>query len=161
MGGPVAAGLLLAVVAFGLAFVGRKIAIAGIAVCVAACIATILIERVPVPAWVFAGCWASLIVTAFQVYFSKGLQRWPWLALPLAANGGVWAALVVATQGAATDVLPILATLIVIIPAGLCVAYGWALAVRVVTSWLLAVALLVGAIPVLVVHPGYVPDHRE
>jgi hypothetical protein len=161
MGGPVAAGLLLAVVAFALAFVGHRIAIAGIAVCATACIATILIERVPAPTWVFAGCWASLIVTALQVYFSQGLQRWPFLALPLAANGGVWAALVVATEGAATDVLPILATLFVILPAGLCIARGWALAVRVVTSWLLAVALLVGAIPVLVVHPGYVPDHRE
>lgn len=161
MGGPVAAGLLLAVVAFALAFVGRRVAIAGIAVCIAACIATIVIERVPAPTWVFAGCWASLIVTACQVYFSQGLQRWPLLALSLAANGGVWAALVVATQGAATDVLPILATLVAVIPAAVCIARGWVLAVRVVTSWLLAVALLVGAIPLLVVHPGYVPDHKE
>ena len=161
MGGPVAAGLLLAVVAFALAFVGRRIAIAGIAICVASCIATILIERVPAPTRVFAGCWVSLIATALPVYFPQALRRWPKLALPFAANAGVWAALVVATQGAAMDVLPILATLLVIIPASLCVARGWPLAVRVVTSWLLAVALLVGAIPYLVVHPGYVADHRE
>ena len=161
MGGPVAAGLLLAVVAFALAFAGRRIASGGIVAGVAACLATILLVRVPAPSWVFAGCWASLIATALSVYFPQALQRWPWLALPLAANGGVWAPLVVATQAAATDVLPILATLALIIPASLCVARGWALAVRVVTSWLLAVALLVGAIPYLVVHPGYVADHRE
>jgi hypothetical protein len=161
MGGPVAAGLLLAVVAFALAFVGRRIAIAGIAICALACVVTILVERVPTPPWVFAGCWSSLIVTAFLVYFPQGLRRWPWLALPLAANGGAWAALVVATEAAGSDALPILGTLALIIPASLCVARGWALAVRVVTSWLLAVALLVGAIPLLVVHPGYVADHRE
>lgn len=161
MGGPVAAGLLLAVVAFALAFVGRRIAIAGLVLCAAACMVTVLAERVPTPSWVFAGCWSSLIVTALVVYFPQILRRWPWLVFLLAVNGGVWAALVVATESAAMAVVPILATLVIIIPAGLCVTLGWALAVRVVTSWLLAVALLVGAIPYLVVHPGYVADHRE
>jgi hypothetical protein len=161
MGGSVAAGLLLAVTAFVLAFVPLRIAIGGIAACVVACMVAALVERVPTPAWVFAGCWSSLIVTALLVYFPQPLRRWPSLAVPLAANGGVWAALVVATESPAMDVVPILATLAIIIPASICVARGWALAVRVVTSWLLAVALLVGAIPYLVVHPGYVADHRE
>lgn len=161
MGGPVAAGLLLGVIAFALAFVGRRFAIAGIAVCILTGVAVILLTNAPMPAWVFAGCWSSLIVTAILVYFPAALHRWPALALPLAANGGAWAVLVVAVQAPAADALPIFATLTLIIPAGLCVARGWALAVRVVTSWLLAVALLVGAIPYLVVHPGYVADHRE
>ncbi len=161
MGGPVAAGLLLAVVAFALAFVASRIAFGAIVVCAASCVATILAVRMPAPGWVFAGCWSSLIVTALLVYFPQPLQRWPWLALLLAGNGGIWAALVVAVEGAARDALPILLTLAVIGPASLCLARGWVLAVRVVTSWLLAVALLVGAIPILVVHPGYVADHKE
>lgn len=161
MGGPVAAGLLLAVVAFALAFVGRRWALGGIAICALACVVAILLVRGSVPNWVFAGCWSSLIVTAVLVYFPQALQRWPGLALLLATNGGVWAALVVATQAPAMAALPILGTLALVIPAGLFVSLGWALAVRVVTSWLLAVALLVGAIPYLVVHPGYVADHRE
>jgi hypothetical protein len=136
-------------------------AVAGIAACALACVVTVLLVRVPTPTWVFAGCWSSLIVTAILVYFPQAVQRWPWLVLPLAANGGVWAVLVVGTEAVATDALPILATLALVVPARFCVARGWVLAVRVVTSWLLAVALLVGAIPLLVVHPGYVADHRE
>ncbi len=161
MGGSVAAGLLLAVVAFALAFVGRRIAAGGIVACVLACGVTILLVRVPAPGWVFAGCWVSLIATALLVYFPQPLRRWPRLALPLAINGGIWAPLVVATQAGATDTLPILATLVLVVPASMGVTRGWALAVRIVTSWLLAVALLVGAIPYLVVHPGYVADHNE
>ena len=65
------------------------------------------------------------------------------------------------TEASAGALLPVIAALLLCLPAQFCVARGWAIAPRVVTSWLLAVALLVGAIPHLIVHPGYVPDHRE
>lgn len=76
------------------------------------------------------------------------------------ANAGVWAGLVVAIEPVPVALAPVLAVLFIGFPARLCLARGWTIALRVVTSWLLAVAMLVGAIPHLVIHPGYVPDHR-
>jgi len=161
MGGNVAAGLLLAVCSFMLAFAPRRDALIGVLVSVAICLA-VVIAVVLLPTKVaFAGCWISLIVTAMLVYFPQGLRPWRGIAPLLAANAGFWAGEVIVAEGDWRDALQVVPVVLLIVPAAFCVGRGWALPVRIVTSWLLAVALLVGSIPYLVVHPGYEPDHKE
>ncbi len=165
MGGNVAAGLLLAVCAFMLAFVPRRAALIGVVVGVLACVAVVLSGLgLPVKG-AFAGCWISLIVTAMLVYFPQGLQVSSigglWIGPIIAANAGFWAGQVIMVEGDWHDLMLVLPVWLMILPAIVCVARGWALPVRIVTSWLLAVALLVGSIPYLVVHPGYEADHKE
>ena len=171
MGGNVAAGLLLAVCAFMLAFVPHRTALIGVVVSVLICVAVVVSGPALPVKWAFAGCWISLIVTAMLVYFPQGLRPWPqharFILAPIvvapiiATNAGFWAGQVIMAEGDWHDAMLVLPVWLVIIPAIVCVARGWALPVRIVTSWLLAVALLVGSIPYLVVHPGYEPDHKE
>ena len=47
------------------------------------------------------------------------------------------------------------------IPAWWAVRRGFAVAARIVMSWILAATLLAAVLPHIVAHPGYVPDHRE
>ena len=171
MGGNVAAGLLLAVCAFMLAFVPRRAGMIGVVVSVLIYV-SVVVSGLALPVkWAFAGCWVSLIVTAMLVYFPQGFRPWPKhvpiilapivVAPTIAANAGFWAGQVLMAEGDWHDAMLVLPVWLVIVPATICVARGWALPVRIVTSWLLAVALLVGSIPYLVVHPGYEPDHKE
>jgi hypothetical protein len=160
-GALVAAGLLLAVVAFALAFASSRGMASGAGAAALTCLT--MVELVPTQLfqWAFAGCWVSLILTALLVYFPMPQRRFAWVGPLLGVNGGVWAGTVIATEASLADSLPVVLVLLLCVPARLMVGRGWSLALRIVTSWLLAVALLVGSIPLLVVHPGYVPDHKE
>lgn len=155
----IAAGLLLAVFAFALGFVPRKVALAAALVCVLAALASASFGGVP-PGVAFTGCWASLTLAALSVYWPRTAQRTAWLCLAFAADAGIWAGLVVSTEAPWPATLQVLPVLLLGLPAAWCVDRGWTIVPRIVTSWLLAVAILVGAIPHLVVHPGYEPDHN-
>lgn len=155
---PIAAGLLLAVLACALAFLPRRVAIMGVAVTAIATVATVLALPSPPAEMALAGCWISLIIAALSVYWPKVGRRGRLLPVLFSANAGVWAGLVLAESTAALPAA--LSALLVVVPAALCVARGWTIAPRILTSWLLAVALLAGSIPYLIDHPGYVPDHR-
>jgi hypothetical protein len=48
-----------------------------------------------------------------------------------------------------------------VIAARFVVARHWALAIKVVAGWLLAIATLNAALAMLPVTPGYLPDHLE
>ena len=160
-GAAIAAGLLFACLAFALAFVPRRTAVAAISLSVLMVVAVYFIVAHPPVELAFAGCWISLAIAALSVYWPETAGSRGWLCVAFAANAGFWAGLVLKTEATAGALLPVIAALLLCLPAQFCVARGWAIAPRVVTSWLLAVALLVGAIPHLIVHPGYVPDHRE
>ena len=158
-GAMIAAGLLLAVFSFALAFVPRKVALGAALVCVLTAVAAANVGGVP-SGVTFTGCWASLALSALSVYWPRTAQNTAWLCLAFAANAGAWAGLVVSTEASGSAVIRVLAVLLLGIPAAWCIDRGWTIAPRIVTSWLLAVAILVGAIPHLVVHPGYEPDHN-
>ena len=155
----IAAGLLLAVFAFALAFVPRKVALTAALVCLLAALVAPSVGGVP-PGVAFTGCWASLALAALSVYWPRTAQRTAWLCLAFAADAGGWAGLVVSTEAPWWATLQVLPVLLLGLPAAWCVDRGWTIVPRIVTSWLLAVAILVGAIPHLVVHPGYEPDHN-
>jgi hypothetical protein len=157
-GAAIAAGLLLATLAFALGFVGRREALVCNALAAAAAmIAAMVSAQVEVA---FAGTWASLIAAAGAVYFPRIAQHSRWVCPAFALNAGGWAGLLAVHEPGGSGVVAVLPALLLAIPAVLLVERGWGIALRVATSWLLAVALLVGSIPYLVDHPGYVPDHR-
>jgi hypothetical protein len=158
-GAMIAAGLLLAVFSFALAFVPRKIAFGAALVCVLTALAAAHIGGLP-SGVAFTGCWVSLALAALSVYWPRIAQGTAWLCLVFAADAGLWAGLVVSTEAPWSAMLQVLAVLLLGVPAAACIDRGWTIVPRIVTSWLLAVAILVGAIPHLVVHPGYEPDHN-
>ena len=158
-GAAIAAGLLLGVLSFALAFLPRQTALIAAAVAALAAVAAHAVGGVTDTA-AFAGCWISLILAALAVYWPQPLAGHRWATFALALNAGVWAGLVEASEGLATPLPRALLALLLGLPAAWCIARGWTIVPRVVTSWFLAAALLTATIPMLIVHPGYVPDHR-
>lgn len=123
----------------------------------------------PIPtAWTegaFLGCWVSVILTAASVNLPGGVGRLG--ALGLAANGGLWAGAVIAVAGTRLDLARALPLVLLSVPAAWLASNGgrWAgrgrIAVKVAAGWLIAVALLSGALQVVVPTPGYKGDHME
>ena len=107
----------------------------------------------------FLGCWISLIATAACVHLVRGPSRW--LALALSLNAGVWASAVVSLSGSPRDLLMALPCALVVLPASWLIGRGASIAVKVVSSWVIAVAILAAALQLLPVTPGYLPDHLE
>lgn len=107
----------------------------------------------------FLGCWISTAATAAAVHLPRG----PGLAsgILLSLNAGFWAWAVVALSGTPHDLLVALAIVILVVPAGWLVARGASIAVKVASSWLIAIAILAAVLPFLPVTPGYLPDHLE
>jgi hypothetical protein len=117
----------------------------------------------PVPqVWlegVFLGCWITVILTAANVHLVRGLP--PWAALALSVNTGVWASAVVSVSGSRLDLLTALPCVFILLPASWAVARRAPIAVKVVSSWVIAVAVLAVTLQLLPVTPGYLPDHLE
>jgi len=107
----------------------------------------------------FLGCWISTAATAAAVHLPRG----PGLAgaILLSMNAGFWAQAVVALSGTPLDLFAALAVVLLILPAAWLVARGASIAVKVASSWLIAIAMLVAVLPFLPVTPGYLPDHLE
>jgi hypothetical protein len=107
----------------------------------------------------FLGCWVSTAATAAAVHLPRG----PGLAggILLSLNAGFWAQAVVGFSGTPHDLLAALAAIILVVPAGWLVARGASIAVKVASSWLIAIAILAAVLPFLPVTPGYLPDHLE
>ncbi len=106
----------------------------------------------------FTLCWANVLASAATAILVR--QPHCWFALMLAAATGVSTGLVAASTSGG---LPLLEAS----PAALLLALttvrqwkGLTLLVQIVAAWMLAVALLSAAIP-LVATPGYRSDHRE
>ena len=122
-----------------------------------------VVAFIPVPqTWLegaFLGCWISVIATAASVHFVRGLSSYA--ALVLSINAGVWASAVVSLSGRRIDVLSALPCVLICLPASRMVDRYGSIPVKVVASWVIAVAVLAAALQVLPVTPGYLPDHME
>jgi hypothetical protein len=107
----------------------------------------------------FFGCWASIVLTVAAIYLPHG----PGLrgGVALSVNAGFWAASVVSLSGEPFDVVKALPAVLLILPAAWLVARGASIAVKVASSWLIAIAILAATLPFLPVTPGYMPDHLE
>lgn len=158
-GAALPAALLCAALGLMLAFAPRKAVLAAIPLLVAIAASASLL---PVPPSLveaaFLGCWASLIVLALLVHLPRGVPQW--LALIAAADAGAWCGLIISAQGNRLDLPRALPCVALVVPAGWFVTRGWPIPVKVLASWLIAVALLAALLPT-VATPGYVPDHMD
>jgi hypothetical protein len=108
---------------------------------------------------VFFACWISVIATAASVHIGRGFKTWAAVAMSL--NAAVWAAAVVSLSGSKLDLLKALPCVLILLPAAWVVRSGASIPVKVVSSWVIAVAILVATLQLLPVTPGYLPDHLE
>jgi hypothetical protein len=108
---------------------------------------------------VFLGCWLSTAATGAAVHLRKrpGVRT----GLLLSINAGLWASGVVALSGAPPDLLKAIPAILVILPSSWLIGRGGSIVVKVVSSWLIAIAILVAALPFTSETPGYLPDHLE
>jgi hypothetical protein len=118
---------------------------------------------VPTPqAWfegVFLGCWLAVIATAASVHLVRGIGLFA--ALVLSVDAGIWANAVISLSGSRLDLLKALPCLLIVWPASWVVRRHDSVPVKVVSSWVIAVAVLAITLQLLPVTPGYLPDHME
>lgn len=160
MGTALPAGLLCAVAGMMLAFMPPRVGLLGALLLILfAGIALEIPAHQQAVGVVLGGCWGSLVACALCVFWPRRLSV-P-LVCFLVANAGLWSGLALATNAdGASSLLPIFALLIGL-PAALAIRKGYGIVPRVVTSWLLAVAMIAAVLPLVVEHPGYVADHME
>lgn len=132
----------------------------GIITCAAVALAAAWI-RLPA-GWanaIFLGCWSSTALNSVRVHLVGPSGRTS--TLLLCANTGIWTGAVISVAGRKADLLAALPCTLTLLPAAWAVRRGWSIAVQVVSSWLLAVAILAATLQFLPVTPGYLPDHMD
>ena len=158
-GGTLPAALIFAALGFALAFAPRRIRTpALLAAAIAAAVLLLIPPGADYAEAVYFTCWACVIGAAASVHLPGGLPQPAAVALALAC--GAAAGAVIALAGNVPDLAAAAAAALVIVPASWLVGSGRGIAVKVVTSWLIAIALLAAALP-LTPTPGYAPDHLE
>jgi hypothetical protein len=101
--------------------------------------------------------WALVIATAAVAYFPEGVATK--LALIVCASSGLICGATVKTAGAPLDLLILAAAAtVILVPASRWPLVDWG--VKVVCSWLIAVAALAATLP-LITTPGYQRDHMD
>jgi hypothetical protein len=160
-GGALPPALLFAALGFSLAFAPLRPRVLGLA----ALLASVGVFGVmPIPeSWlegVWLALWTSVIATAASVHFVGGLA-YRSVAPLLALNAGIWASAVVRLSGSPPDLLHALPFVLVLFPARWLVDRYNAIPVKVMSSWIIAVAILAATLQLIDVTPGYLPDHLE
>ncbi|MGA7822842.1 MAG: hypothetical protein WCA14_01515 [Steroidobacteraceae bacterium] len=107
----------------------------------------------------FLGCWTSIIASAAIVHGPRALRAKA--ALALALNAGVWTGAVIALASSKVDLLESLPLALCAWPAAWARRRGQAIVLKVLASWLIAVAVLAATLQFLPVTPGYLPDHVD
>lgn len=128
---------------------------------VAALLLAILVAVIPfgfVPeTFAFSMICVSVIALAGSVHLAR--MQTPTLLFMLACNAGVWAGTVTHVSGNSEGLMA-LALVLLFIPGQMLVRRGWGVGIKVVCSWLIAIAALeIGLL--FVPTPGYAPDHME
>ncbi|MGO4701424.1 hypothetical protein [Dyella sp. 2RAB6] len=108
---------------------------------------------------VFLCGWLSVIACAATVHLRSGLPS-P-LALLLAIDAGAWSGAMIAFEGRWLHLPAAWLCMLALVPAALAVRWRLPIAAKVISSWLIAIAVLAAALPYLPVTPGYLPDHLE
>jgi len=159
-GGALPPALLCTALALGLASAEGKAALMGLVVLV---ITACAVALAPVPGtWsdaAFLGCWTSIIASAAIVHEPRALRDGGAFALSL--NAGVWAGAVIALAPSKVGLLEALPLALCAWPAASARRRGQAIALKVLASWLIAVAVLAATLQFLPVTPGYLPDHMD
>lgn len=158
-GGVLPAALLCFALGMVLAFAPGRTVVPALVLLCASAVATSLFA--PSRQWLevaFLGCWLSVILLSTLVHWPREVPHW--LALAAAADAGSWAGMVIAQEGRPTDLILALPCVLAALPARWLIGRGWGIALKVICSWLLAVALLASLLPTAST-PGYMPDHEQ
>ena len=158
-GGIIPALLLCATIALMLSFTTGRVAWFSVAGMTAT---TAVLAQIALPqslaAAIFVGVWATIIVAAALTYFPPAVaQRW---ALPLAVVAGAGIGALASISGRKGDLLLALPASLLFVPGRWIVARGYGLGIKIVASWMIAIALLSTFVS-LTPTPGYEPDHME
>ncbi len=158
-GGALPPAILCATLAFMLVFAPRRAIWPAIGLVITATLAALAL---PWPhGWleaVFIGCWVSVVITALLVHLPGRVPLS--VALIAGSNAGIWAGATIAEAGTLADAARALPFVLLVFPGRWLAARGASVAVKVASSWLVAVAILAATLPI-VPTPGYVPDHME
>jgi hypothetical protein len=159
-GGTTPPALLFAALGLALAFAPREARAPSLLALLLTLVALLFL---PIPrAWlegVFLACWISVIATAASVHLTRKLSARA--ALMLSINAGIWADAVTRLSGSPLDLLQALPWVLALWPASWVMSRYGAIPIRVVSSWLVAIAALAAVLQLLPVTPGYMPDHLE
>ena len=115
----------------------------------------------PGTAWIepiFLACWLSVIACALLLIRPERVPRGVFFGA--AANAGLWTGAVTAVAGRQQDLAIALPCLLLVLPGHLIHQRGWVISLKVLASWLAAVAILATMVS-LTPTPGYAPDHME
>lgn len=157
--GPVPLLLIAAALGLALSFTSWRFAV--ISACLFA-VATLVAILVPPPAglqdWPYGGLLVSTLLTAALVYLPVALPA-P-AAIAVAINDGVWTGLVASISSQREAVALALSLSLLFLPGQWIVRHGYSIGIKVVCSWLIAIAALAIFVS-LVPTPGYKPDHME
>ena len=158
-GGTLPAALIFAALGFALSFAPRRVRVlALLAAAIAAAMLVVVPFGISQAEYVYFACWASVIGAAASVHLPGGLPARAAVVLSLAC--GAAAGAVIGLAGNMPDLATAASAALLIVPASWLVASGREIAVKVVSSWLIAIAMLAAALP-LTPTPGYAPDHME
>ena len=152
--------ILVAALALMLGFTSRSTAARGVTIAVSAALANSWI-KIPLTfstALVTICCLGTIVFVLF-IYWPGRLSRT--IALVFSAIAGVITGLGTGLMLLPQSLFPVMAAGALVLPSLLLVERGYAIAIRVVASWLVAIAVLAALLPYLVVHPGYVQEHRQ
>ena len=108
---------------------------------------------------VFLNSWVSVLGSASSVYLRSPVGTFA--AVILSLDAGLWCGAANALTGSPLGALKALPAVAVLWPVGWVVRHRSIIAVKVVASWLMAIALLAATLQFLPVTPGYLPDHME
>jgi len=107
----------------------------------------------------FLGCWISVSGTGAMVHLGRGLA--PLALVAMSLNAGFWGTAASAASGSKLAVLQALPCVLIFLPAAWLAAKFGPLPIKVVSSWVIVIAVLAATLQMLPVTPGYLPDHLE
>lgn len=158
-GGALPPSILCATVGLLLAYAPRRTIVAATISLIVSAVAVFFLPLAPtLEEPVFLACWVSVMGTAAAIHLPGGPG--PRLSIALGVNAGVWTGAVISVAGDLTDMAIALPWVLLVLPALWLRKTRIGIAVKIVASWLGAVAVLAAAVP-LTPTPGYEPDHRE
>jgi hypothetical protein len=158
-GGALPAALICAALGFALSFAPHRIRIPAL---IAAAAGALAVLQFPpdssLTEGIYAACWLSIIIAAASVNLPGARAQWAMVVLALCC--GTAAGGVIAIAAAPRDLALAATAVLVVVPASWLAQRGRGIAVKVVASWLIAIAMLAASLP-LTPTPGYAPDHME
>jgi hypothetical protein len=152
--------MLVATLALMLGFTSRRTAGMGLTIATGA--ALVSAQTTLPAAWSIAlitVCSLGTVILVLLIFWPARLSRL--IALVLSVVVGVITGLGHSLAAMPQNIYPALAAGALALPALVAIERGYAIAVRVVASWLVAIAVLAALLPYVVSHPGYVSEHRQ